>query len=305
MKKIVFSFLIVLSLALFVGCSAEEQASGNTSDQTTDQETQEKEKESDQKDQTIKFGVTPWTSTVPPTKIASLILQDMGYNVTETKANVGGVFMGLSRGDLDVFMDSWFPMHQTYMDKFGDKINDTAVSYPEAKTGWIVPTYLEDINSIEDLKGNEDMFNNKMFGIEEGASATKESNQLIEAYGLDMQQVNSSEGGMLAQATRLMNQEKPVVFFGWRPHTMFNKYDLKVLTNEKGFFETSSVHVVTNSDLKEKAPEAYEFLSNWSISIDDVEEMIVKIEKEGQDPEKVAREWINNHQEKVNEMIGK
>jgi glycine betaine/proline transport system substrate-binding protein len=49
--------------------------------------------------------------------------------------------------------------------------------------------------------------------------------------------------------------------------------------------------------LKDNAPEAYEFLSNWNITLDEVEEMIVKIE-EGQ-------EWIDSNQDKVNEMIGK
>ena len=45
------------------------------------------------------------------------------------------------------------------------------------------------------------------------------------------------------------------------------------------------------------------FLSNWSIPIDDLEAMIVAIE-DGGDPTEVAREWIDNNQDKVKEMIG-
>ncbi|WP_077622749.1 glycine betaine ABC transporter substrate-binding protein [Sediminibacillus massiliensis] len=290
MKKIIFSLVMILVLGIISACGADSQG-------------EEASTNSDEGKPTITFGVAPWTTTVPPTKVAGLILEDMGYTVEETKADVGGVFTGLSRGDLDVFMDSWMPMHENYFEKYSDSIEDTAVSYPEAETGWVVPTYMEDINSISDIGGNEDIFDNKYYGIEEGASATKTSKELIKAYGLDMEHVASSEGGMLAQASRLMKQEEPVVFFGWRPHTMFNKYDLKVLEDDKGFFETSSVHVVTNNNLKDKAPEAYEFLSNWSIPIDDVEEMIVKIE-EGADETEVAQEWIDNNQEKVNKMIG-
>lgn len=289
MKKILLMSLLVLIMTALAACSSDKK---------------EENASSDTEQKTITFGVTPWTSTVPPTKIASLILQDMGYEVKETAADAGSVYMGLSRGDLDVFMDAWVPMHQTYLDKFEGKIESTAVSYPEADTGWTVPTYMEDINSLEDLKGREGEFDNEFYGIEAGAGATIESDEIIEAYDFDFKQVSSSEGGMLAQAQRLMEQEKPVVFYGWRPHTMFNKFDLKVLKNEKGFFETSSVQVITNSELKDNAPEAYEFLSNWNISLDEVEEMIVKIE-EGQDPEEVAQEWIDNNQDKVNEMIGK
>ncbi|QBP40260.1 glycine betaine ABC transporter substrate-binding protein [Paenisporosarcina antarctica] len=292
MKKTLLMAMLVLILTVAAACSSNN----SKNEEGTNSE--------EAKQETITFGVTPWTSTVPPTKIASLILQDMGYKVEETSADVGSLFMGLSRGDLDVFMDAWLPMHQTYLDKFEGDIQSTAVSYPEAETGWTVPVYMEDVNSIEDLKGREDEFNNEYYGIEKGSSAGIESDEIIKAYEFDFTQVNSSEGGMLAQAQRMMDQEKPVVFYGWRPHTMFNKFDLKVLTNEQGFFETSSVEVITNTDLKENSPEAYEFLSNWSISIDDVEEMIVKIE-EGQDPEEVAQEWIDNNEDKVNEMTGK
>lgn len=289
MKKLTLSLITVLLLSMLAACGSQSEAGGDNNEE--------------KKQEIISFGVAPWSTTVPPTKVASLILQDMGYKVEETKADVGGVFTGLSRGDLDVFMDAWMPMHKTYMEKFSDKLEDTAVSYPEAKTGWVVPTYMEDINSVSDLKGNEAKFENTYYGIEEGATATKTSDKLIKAYGLDMEQVNSSEGGMLAQASRLIKQEKPVVFFGWRPHTMFNKYDLKVLEDKKGSFKSSEVHVVTNSDLKENAPEAYEFLSNWSISIEDVEKMIVEIEN-GANPEKVAQEWIDNNQDKVKKMKG-
>lgn len=289
MKKLLLTATILL-LALFAAACSSETS-----------ETEEGTADASQK--TITFGVTPWTSTVPPTKIAGLILKDMGYEVKETEADAGSVYMGLSRGDVDVFMDAWVPMHQNYLDKFEGKIESTSVSYPEANTGWVVPSYMEDVNSLEDLKGREGEFNNEFYGIEKGAGASLESDEIIKAYEFDFTQVNSSEGGMLAQAQRLMEQEKPVVFYGWRPHTMFNKFDIKVLTNEEGFFETSSVEVITNSELKENAPEAYEFLSRWNITIDEVEEMIVKIE-EGGDPTTVAQEWIDNNPEKVAEMKG-
>jgi len=290
MRKLLFLAMIALLAAVLVACGSDnEEASGEAEG-------------AEQK--TITFGVTPWTSTVPPTKVAGLILKDMGYEVVETSADAGSVYTGLSRGDLDVFMDAWVPIHQTYLDKYEDNISSISVSYPDGETGWTVPTYMEDINSVEDIKGREDEFGNEFYGIEAGAGATIESNEILEAYDFDMTQVNSSEGGMLAQAQKMMADEEPVVFYGWRPHTMFNKFDLKVLTNEKGFFETSSVEVITNNELKENAPEAYEFLSNWSISIDDVENMIVKIE-DGGDPEKVAQEWIDNNQDKVDEMLGK
>ncbi|WP_018932997.1 glycine betaine ABC transporter substrate-binding protein [Gracilibacillus lacisalsi] len=290
MKKVVLT-LSVLLVMFIVGCSQQNnEANGD--------EAGAEEK------QTITLGVTPWTSTVPPTEIAQIILEDMGYNVEQTQADAGSTYIGLSRGDIDVFMDGWFPVHDVYIEKYSDTIEETAVSYPEADSGLVVPTYMEDVNSIEDLKGIEADLGNELYGIEEGASITEEIDGLIESYELDMTQVNSSEGGMIAQAMRKMESEDPVVFYGWRPHTMFNKFDIKVLEDPKGVFETASVKVITNNEIQETAPDAYEFLSNWSISIDDVEEMIVKIEEEEIPKEEVAQEWIDNNQDKVEEMLG-
>lgn len=270
----------------------------------TDSGDKKDDKAADKKDTTITFGVTPWTSTVPPTKVARLILEDMGYKVEETNADVSSIYIGLSRGEINAYMDSWMPSHEVHLEKYGDKVRDTAISFSGAASGLVVPTYMEDINTIEDLIGKEDLFGNEIYGVEPGGNAAKIIDSLIEGYELDMKQVNSSEGGMIAQGMRQMEQEKPVVFYGWRPHTMFNKMDIKVIEDSKGYFSIPDIHVITNAGLKDDAPEAYEFLSNWSIDINDLEAMIVAIE-DGSDPEEVAREWIDNNQDKVNEMIGK
>jgi glycine betaine/proline transport system substrate-binding protein len=297
-KKLIFKIglQLLFMFTLLVGCAGGDT---DNADVTDDQQAQKG------KGETITFGVTPWTSTIPPTKIAKLLLEDMGYTVEEVEADAGGVYTGLSMGELDVFMDSWLPdMHANYMKKFGDKLDDTAISYPNGELGWVMPTYVEGIDSIEDIKGNEEKFDGKIFGIEEGAGMTMTSREMIKEYGLDLQYVASSEGGMLAQASRLIKQEKPVLFLGWRPHPMFVDFDLKVLKDPKGFFKTSEVHVITNQGLKERLPEAYEFLSNWKIDVDDIEQMIVEIDK-GRDAEEVAQEWIDNHQDQVNKMLGK
>nr|WP_231567274.1 glycine betaine ABC transporter substrate-binding protein [Sporosarcina sp. ZBG7A] len=291
LKKRVLGSLLAASMLMLGACGSDDSKDKSTAGAS--------------EDKTITFGVTPWTSTVPPTKIAKLIIEDMGYEVKEIKADAGNVYIGLSRGDIDVFMDAWLPAHEKHIEKYKDNIEETAVSYDDVQTGMVVPTYMKDINSVSDIKGKEKQFNNEMYGIEDGASATGIINEMLEGYDLDLKQVNSSEGGMLAQAQRKMSSNEPVVFYGWRPHTMFNKFDLKVLEDEQNFFQTASVKVITNKELKKNSTDVYEFLSNWSISIDDVENMIEEIENEGTDPEVVAQEWIDNNQDKVDEMLGK
>lgn len=291
MKKLlslVLIFSLIFALGL-TGCGQEDEA-------VEDPANEEKG--------TITFGVTPWTSTIPPTYVAKVILEDMGYKVELQNADVGVVYAGLSRGDIDVFMDSWLPdMHKNYMEQYKDSIDDVAISYKEGELGWVVPASVE-FNSIEDIKGNEDLFEGKIYGIEEGAGMSITSREMIDAYGLELDYVPSGEPAMLAQVTKEISEGNPVLFLGWRPHSMFAKWDLKVLEDTKGYFKTSEVHVLTNANFKNEAPEAYEFLKNWSIPVNDVEQMILDID-EGADPQERAEQWVEENQDLVNQMLGK
>ncbi|HLR63335.1 MAG TPA: glycine betaine ABC transporter substrate-binding protein [Lentibacillus sp.] len=293
MKKTLFILITILfSIALY-GCS-----SSGDSDGTGDTGSEDKP--------TLTFGVTNWTSTVPPTKIAGKILENMGYKVEETNADAGSVYTGMSNGDIDIFMDSWFPAQRQYIEEYSDSIESIAVSYDDANSGMVVPKYMEDINDVEDLKGNEDIVNNEMFAIGAGDPAMQDMEKVIDFYNLDIEMTNSSEAAMLAAAEAEMEEENPVLFYGWRPHSMFDKYDLKILSNEKvtaekGLFDASSIHVIANKGLEEKAPEAFQFLSNWSISMKDMEQMIAEIDG-GADPDEVAQAWIDNNQDKIEKM---
>ncbi|WP_236784367.1 glycine betaine ABC transporter substrate-binding protein [Alteribacter salitolerans] len=295
----VIALLGIMAVAM-AGCGIDEET-----DETDEAAPAEEEEGTEEdRDETIRFGVTNWTSTIPPTYIAKEILEDMGYTVELQEADAGAVYTGLSRGDLDVFMDAWLPdMHENYMNQYEDTIESVSVSYEEGELGWVIPDYVEGVETIEDLKGQEDLFDNRIYGIEEGAGMTETSREMIQSFDLDLDYVASSESGMLSEVQRHVSSEEPILFLGWRPHPMFVEYDLTVLEGDEDYFATSEVHVVANKDLAEKAPEAYEFFSNWSIEVDEVEEMIAEIE-DGGDEEDLARQWVDENEDRVREMTG-
>lgn len=294
MKKTIILIIIFLSIAMY-GCtsSGDSEDADNSSGAENNKENKP----------TLTLGVTPWTSTVPPTEIVKKVLEDMGYEVEETEADLGVTMTGVSKGDVDIFMDYWEPQHKPYFDEYSDSIEIVSTSYDDAARGIAVPEYMEDVNDVGDLKGKEDRVNNEVLAIAESDPTVQEIPKLIDLYDLNMEMINSSEAAMLAAAKSKIEKEEPVVLFGWRPHSMFNLLDIKLLTNKEDteILSPSSIHVVAHNELKENAPEAYEFLSNWSISIDDIEDMIIKIDN-GEDPEEVAQEWIDDNQDKVDEM---
>jgi len=280
MKKMFMTIIILLSVGLY-GCAE----TGN-----------------DEQPELV-LGLTNWTSTVPPTEIVKEILEDVGYSIEVKEANLGAIYAGLATGEVDIYMDSWYPQQTQYLEEYSDSIEQLAPIYEDANAGMVVPTYMEDINDVEDLIGNESIVNNEVIAIEDGDPAMDELQELIDAYDLDLELVNSSEGAMISAAKASTDKNESILLYGWRPHSMFNDIGLKILTNKEHpeYFSGSSIHPIINKDVKEKAPDVYEILEDLTISIADMEEMIIKIDS-GEDSEEVAQEWINNNKEMIDDI---
>lgn len=177
MKKVLMIMLMVFVAGGLAACSSNSGSSNSASSNsgstnTSSNSSSETANSSKQKkDIKITFGMTPWTSTVPPTKIAAHILENMGYQVETVKAKAGMVYTAMSTGDVDVFMDSWWPNQKHYVKEYKKSLESIAISYDDAGSGMVVPKYMENINTVKDLKGKEDVFNNKMYGIGPGDPA--------------------------------------------------------------------------------------------------------------------------------------
>lgn len=243
------------------------------------------------KKETITIALTPWSSTIPSTNIAKILIEEnLGYEVRVQKADVGPTFSGLASGDLDVFLDSWLPdMHRDYMKKYGKNIDDLGTIYTEGLLGWVAPTYVEP-DSIAELNNYKAKFDSdgdgkgEIVGIEAGAGMMRTSQKIINAYGLDFELIESSEWAMMAEADKAIKDRRWIIFLGWKPHWMFAKYDLKFLEDPKGFWKSSEVHKLVTKGLDQRAPDVVEFLKKFTISVDDMDRMIYEIEIEKKDP---------------------
>lgn len=251
----------------------------------------------------LTIGITPWSSTIPPSYAVRIILEEqLGYEVKETEADVGVVFSGLFSGDIDIFLDYWVDLHRNYFDEYQEHLIDVGISYTNANLGWVVPTYVP-IDSIPELKENRDHFKGQIIGIDPGAGLMTSSAEALKTYGLDYELVEGSEWAMLAELERAINNEEWIVVTSWRPHWMFAQYDLKFLDDPEGVFVSDEVHTLINENLSPRAPKVVEFLANWHMPLEDLEEMIYRIEVNEEDPREVAREWVENNREEIDAIL--
>lgn len=102
----------------------------------------------------IKLVYVAWDSAVASNNVMKVVLENLGYKVTLSQVEAGPMFAGVADGSADGILCVWLPItHKSYWDKYKEKLVDLGPSLEGgAKTGLVVPKYMKDVNSIEDLK---------------------------------------------------------------------------------------------------------------------------------------------------------
>lgn len=283
-KFLLILTVVVVALALFAaGCSGGET------------------------NKTIAIGKVPYPHEWVPAHIIQHVAEELGYDTEMVDGDIGFMFLGLSQGDIDIYPDVWLPtLHKTYVDKYEDKIELTGKIYENAAMGWAVPSYM-DINSISELKGRGDEFNHRIVGIEPSAGIMLTSEETLKAYGLDGEYeiLESSTPAMLGEVEQAIANKQPIVFLAWRPHTMFTKYDIKLLEDPKEIWVFDDGITGVSKELKDKAPDLYKFTQNFKISLDEIEAILAEMDEGDKDIDQLTKEWIEQNRDKVDQMLGK
>lgn len=288
-KKELSIMLAILMIAVLTACGNSDQA----------------DTESEKKVKTIKIGQISWAENIAVTNMWKVILEDKGYDVEFDYLNMGSTMMGLESGDLDASLEVWLPVQDAnYLEKYQDTVNfSEATWFDNAKVGLVVPTYLEDINSVNDLNKHKEMFNSEIVGFDPGAGTMEVTAQLIKDYNLDLELVPSSESAMLAEISKAVNNEEPIVAPLWSPHWVFSKYDLKFLEDPQNTFGgVEKIHHATRKGFEEDYPEISEWFKNWKMNDQQIGELIDYVES-SEEPVDGAKKWVEENQDLINEWV--
>lgn len=243
-----------------------------------------------------------WAGVVARTYLAQAVLEDVGYNVNVKQVEAGPAFAGLAGGSADAYLGAWLPVtHESYWGKYKDKLVKIGKVIDEAPLGLTVPTYMKDVNSIEDLKGNTKLgeaTNWTITGIDPGAGEMKATQEAIKKYGLDQWKLqSSSEAGMLSALKKAEKEKAPIVVTLWKPHWAFGQWDLKILKDPKKVYGTADkIYIVARKGFKEDSPAAYKVLKQMAENYDPEKEnqLMVDIQK-GMEPEEAAKKFIKDN----------
>ncbi|WP_300267574.1 glycine betaine ABC transporter substrate-binding protein [Microbacterium sp.] len=261
---------------------------------------------------TITLGYLPsWTDGLSMAYLAQDQLEKLGYTVEmEEMTEAGPLYTGLARGDFDVYPSAWPEVtHAEYMEEYGDDLEDLGAYYDGAVLTLAVPTYMDDINSIEDLKGQADRFDGKITGIEPGAGLTGVTqDSAMPEYGLDgeYELLTSSTAGMLAELDTAYAAEEDIVVTLWRPFWAYNSWEMKDLEDPKGAMgEPETLNFIAHAGTSDEFPEASELFGKIKLDDDQygaLEGLVTSDEYEG-DPEAAVDAWIEENGDQFDWLV--
>lgn len=245
----------------------------------------------------LTIGYINWDEDIAVTHLWQKVLQDKGYNVNiQQVSDAGPTFVGLDKGDLDLFFDAWLPStHKTYWDKYGKDLTDVTTWYDSAPLTIAVPKYV-DIDSMAELKAHASEFDKTIVGIEPGAGLTRVTKtSMMPKYGLDDWTLKtSSTPAMLAVLKKDIAAKKPVAVTLWRPHWAYSAFPIKDLQDPKGAMGApDGIHAVGTGDFNDEFPKVAAMVKKFHMDdkqLGSLEETVLVKHKD--DPAKGVDEWL-------------
>jgi len=291
--------------------AAEDDGNTNDGDASGDIELGQEE---------LTIAYVAWAGEQARTPIIAKVLEKAGYEVEQSVLEAGPMWQAVADGSADLTTAAWLPdTHGDYWEQYGDDVDNFATFIDKAPLALTVPTYVVDeygIESMEDLADNEEFgeaVDWTITGIDPGAGIMQntvkalgaEEGYDLEGAGWTLQE--SSESAMLAALKDAYDNEEPIIVPGWKPHQMYKEMDLTMLEDPKEVYggEGDEIAAVGKASLKEDAPAAYEIIQRFAEDYNtDIEnDLLVKINIDGEDPEAVADEFLEENQDLVDEWL--
>lgn len=308
---------------------------------STDQDQDKKEE--------IVFGNDQWDSLTFNNEVARFIIENGYGNPTdEITGSSSAVYQGMQQEQIDVHMETWVKNVAVYEEGIEEGIeegylNKLGINFSDNRQGFYVPTYViegdsdrgieamaPDLEYVADLSEYPEVFMDPsdsskglIVGSVAGWTVDDVMHEAYEQLGLDEQYNYISPGSEAALNTSLMSayeDGEPWVGFVYEPTWISGKYDLtflKIKHDDSPLHEIKSqdVVIVVNETFEDKHPEIAEFLGNYQVTSEILNNVLVDLQEDDvsvqdtavkflQEQEDVWSEWVTDEvKDKVKDAL--
>jgi glycine betaine/proline transport system substrate-binding protein len=251
----------------------------------------------------VRFADIGWTDITATTSLTAVVLQSLGYRTSTTIASVPIAFTGLKKKNIDVFLGYWNPSMIPIIDPFLKDKSFEVLPTPNlsgAKYTLAVPTYVAEagLKDFADINRFRKELDGRIYAIEPGNDGNALIQKMITGneFGLQgFRMIESSEAGMLIEVQRAIDRKKFIVFLGWEPHPMNERFKMTYLTGGDKVFGANyggaAVYTVVANGFLDHCPNVGTLIRNLKFGLA-MESQVMAPILQKKDPISSAREWL-------------
>lgn len=266
-----------------------------------------------------------------------------GYETDTIAATTLPMLQGLRDNDVQIVMEMWIDnMPDSYHEEVEEGVFiDHGPNYAESVQGWYVPTYViegdpergiepmaPDLRHVDDLpqywevfQDEEDPSKGRLYHGVPGWEVTEISKSKLEVYGLD-ETYNGfepgSEAALFASVAAANERGEGWVGYLWEPAWIFAQVDLTMLDEPEYTdecwdnihdgetacaFPSVRVHIVSNPEIVEGAPELVELLENYTSTMDETSAIMDYMIENEATAEETAVWWLQNFEDEWSDWV--
>ncbi len=226
--------------------------------------------------------------------LKEIIKQKLGIAAEGILVNNQEIFRMVAEGKADFATAAMLPSCEALELEYRGQLENLGSNLDGCKLGLIVPSYVE-INSINEMKGYENRFRNKIFSLQRRTSLGRMVGEALDSYELSGYTIAYDEEKVMLDALhKAIANKEWIVITGWQPHYMFGVYDLKYLQDpNKVFGREDHCATLAKQGLKDENRELYQIIKNFKLDMTSVNKALCEI-NQGTSIKDAAQSYVNS-----------
>jgi glycine betaine/proline transport system substrate-binding protein len=283
----------------------------------------------------IKLTLHDWTGQLITTNIMAEVLKEAGYNIELVQADYIAQFAGLQTGDLHLAMEMWETTGRDAIDEYtpDGRVINVGSTGMDAIEEWWYPSYMKDecpgLPNWEALNECAEAFSTMETapkGRYLGGPVTWGGfdDERVEALDLDWEVIHAgTDAALFAELESAYQRKAPIMLWIYAPHWAPSKFEGEFVEfpaytsecyndpswgiNPNSAYDCGKprgpIWKVASSQLKDKWPGAYDAVEAFTISNDEMGQMVAAVDLDGNSVEAVVADWMNNNKSRWQSWI--
>jgi glycine betaine/proline transport system substrate-binding protein len=283
----------------------------------------------------IKLTLHDWTGQLITTNIMAEVLKEAGYNIELVQADYIAQFAGLQTGDLHLAMEMWETTGRDAIDEYtpDGRVINVGSTGMDAIEEWWYPSYMKDecpgLPNWEALNECAEAFSTMETapkGRYLGGPVTWGGfdDERVEALDLDWEVIHAgTDAALFAELESAYQRKAPIMLWIYAPHWAPSKFEGEFVEfpaytsecyndpswgiNPNSAYDCGKprgpIWKVASSQLKDKWPGAYDAVEAFTISNDEMGQMVAEVDLDGNSVEAVVADWMNNNKSRWQSWI--